>query len=141
MQLLVETVRNTGATNLIMLGGITYSNCLTQWMKYKPSDSLNNLAASWHSYNFNYCSSSSCWDSTVGQVAKSYPVIAGEIGENDCAHGYIDTLMKWLDTNGVHYLGWTWNTWDCASGPSLISNYDGTPTNFGVGLKNHLASI
>ena len=34
----------------------------------------------------------------------------------------------------------TWNTWDCSSGPSLISSYDGTPTAYGAGLRDHLRS-
>jgi hypothetical protein len=53
----------------------------------------------------------------------------------------VDSFMNWLDAHHLSYLGWTWNTWDCSSGPSLISNYDGTPTNYGLGLKNHLASL
>jgi endoglucanase len=38
-------------------------------------------------------------------------------------------------------LGWFWNTWDCSSGPSLISDYKGTATAYGLCLKNHLASL
>ncbi|CNG75717.1 Uncharacterised protein [Mycobacterium tuberculosis] len=30
------------------------------------------------------------------------------------------------------------NKWDCSSGPSLISSYDGTPTAYGAGLRAHL---
>jgi hypothetical protein len=69
------------------------------------------------------------------------PVIAGEIGENDCGHSYIDTLMAWLDSHHTGYSAWTWNTWDCSQGPSLISAYDGTPTNYGAGYKAHLATF
>ena len=79
-------------------------------------------------------------DSQIAPVLAQVPVVPGEIGENDCAHGYIDSLMAWLDSHHTGYLGWTWNTWDCSSGPSLISSYDGTPTNFGAGFKAHLAT-
>ncbi len=72
-------------------------------------------------------------------ISGGTPVIASEIGENDCAHGYIDTLMSWLDSHGASYDAWTWNAWDCSSGPSLISNLNGTPTNYGAGYKAHLA--
>jgi hypothetical protein len=141
MQELVNTVRQTGASNVLMLGGLEYSNALSQWLAYKPTDPDNNLAASWHSYNFNLCNNSGCWDSTIAPVAQQVPVIAGEIGENDCAHGYIDGLMNWMDSHGISYLGWTWNTWDCSSGPALITDYNGTPTAFGVGFRDHLASL
>ncbi len=141
MQTLVNSVRSTGATNVIMAGGLAYSNDLSQWLQYRPSDPAGNLTASWHDYNFNACSSSSCWDSTIAPVAAAVPLITGEIGENTCGHSYIDTLMAWLDQHRISYLGWTWNTWDCSSGPSLISAYDGTPTAYGAGLRDHLLSL
>ncbi|MBA2391756.1 MAG: cellulase family glycosylhydrolase, partial [Ktedonobacteraceae bacterium] len=141
MQTLVNAVRNTGASNVIMLGGLAYANNLTGWLANKPSDPDNNLAASLHIYNFNACNTISCLNSQVAPVAAQVPVIAGEMGENDCAHGFIDTIMPWLDSHSIGYLGWSWSTYGCTTTPSLISNYDGTPTNFGVGLKNHLTSL
>lgn len=141
MQSMVNAVRSTGATNVLMLGGLAYSNDLSQWLTYKPTDPTGNLAASWHVYNFNSCSSSSCWNSTIAPVAAQVPLVTGEMGENDCAHGFIDQVMSWLDSHQLSYLGWTWNTWDCSSGPSLITAYDGTPTAFGLGLRTHLQSL
>jgi endoglucanase len=141
MQTLVDAVRGTGADNVIMLGGLAYSNDLTQWLAYEPSDPDGNLVASHHSYNFNTCSSQSCWDSQLAPVAAQVPLVVGELGENDCGHGYIDTLMNWLDSHDLGYLAWTWNNWDCSSGPSLISDYTGTPTAYGQGYKDHLAAL
>jgi hypothetical protein len=120
---------------------VQYSNALSQWLSYKPSDPTGNLVASWHVYNFNACSSTACYDRVVAPVIASVPVIAGEIGENDCAHGFIDTLMSWMDAHSGSYVGWAWDTWNCSSGPALITDYAGTPTNFGIGLKNHLAAL
>jgi endoglucanase len=140
-QTLVNSVRATGATNVILLGGLAYSNDLTQWLQYKPTDSTGNLAAFAHIYNFNTCANTSCWDSQLAPVAQSVPLTLSEIGENDCAHGFIDTLMSWADSHGVGYLGWTWNNWDCSSGPSLVTDWNGTPTNYGIGFKNHLATV
>src|SRR4051794_30583859 len=142
MQQLVTAIRNTGATNVIMAGGVQYANRLSQWLTYKPADPTGNLAASWHVYNFNACSSTSCYDATIAPVAQQVPVIAGEIGENDCQHGFIDTVMNWLDAHSQSYLGWTWDTWNCASGPALITDYNGTPTqSFGQGFHDHLAAL
>ncbi|HEX5120375.1 MAG TPA: cellulase family glycosylhydrolase [Pseudonocardiaceae bacterium] len=141
MQSLVNAVRATGASNVIMLGGIEFSNDLTQWLQFEPTDPDNNLVASWHSYNFNTCSTQACWTSQIAPVAASVPLVAGEIGENDCAGGYITNLMSFLDGIGASYLGWTWNAWDCSSGPSLISDYTGTPTPFGAAFKSHLLSL
>ncbi|GES03529.1 hypothetical protein Acor_55950 [Acrocarpospora corrugata] len=140
-QSLVSTVRATGATNIIMIGGLAYSNDLTQWLANKPADPLNNLAAFAHIYNFNSCASTACYDSQLAPVAAQVPLALTEIGQNDCAHGFIDTLMTWADAHGVGYLGWTWNTWPCTSGPALITDYNGTATAFGQGLKTRLATV
>jgi hypothetical protein len=141
MQSLVDAVRGTGAKNVILLGGLAYSNDLTGWLAHEPTDPTGNLGAVVHVYNFNSCSSSSCWDAQLAPVAAKVPLVATEIGENDCAHGFIDTFMNWLDAHRLGYLGWTWNNWDCSSGPSLVSDWNGTPTNYGIGFKNHLASL
>ncbi|GAA2742484.1 cellulose binding domain-containing protein [Kitasatospora cinereorecta] len=141
MQTLLDTVRATGARNVVLLGGIAYSNDLGQWLAHRPTDPTGNLGAAWHVYNFNSCANSSCWASTVAPVADQVPLAAGEIGESDCAHGFIDQVMSWLDSRRISYLGWTWNTWNCGSGPSLITSYDGTPTAFGAGLRDHLAGL
>lgn len=141
MQALVNTVRATGATNPLMLGGLAYSNDISQWLQYKPTDPLNNLIASTHIYNFNTCSTTTCWDAQVAPVAAQVPVVAGEIGENDCAHGFIDTLMNWFDLHSISYLAWAWNPYNCASGPSLISDFSGTPTAYGAGYKAHLLTL
>jgi hypothetical protein len=139
MQTLVNTVRATGATNVVMLGGVAWSNDLSQWLTYEPKDSTGNLMAAWHTYNFNTCSNTSCWDSQVAPVAAKVPVQAGEIGQNSCAHDYIDQVMAWLDAHGIGYTAWTWNPWGCSSGNVLITDYNGTPTStYGEGYKAHL---
>ncbi|MEU7871926.1 cellulase family glycosylhydrolase [Dactylosporangium sp. NPDC049140] len=140
-QSLVNAVRATGATNVIMSAGLTWTNDLTQWLTYKPTDSTGNLMASWHSYNFNGCITVTCWDSQIGTVAAQVPVVAGEIGQNTCAHDYIDQVMTWADAHGVGYLAWTWNPWGVcnSNGNVLITDYNGTPTStFGEGFKAHL---
>jgi hypothetical protein len=142
MQQLVNAVRATGATNVLMAGGLAWASDLTQWLANKPSDPLGNLAASVHTYNFSGCNASSCWTSSLQSVAAQVPLITGEMGENDCAHGYIDSYMAWADAQGVSYLGWAWNSdFACTSGPGLITDYTGTPTAFGTGLKSHLAIV
>ena len=140
-QSLVNSVRATGATNVIFIGGLAYSNDLSQWLTYKPSDPQNNIAAFAHIYNFNTCANTSCWDSQLLPVAQQVPLSLTEIGENDCAHGFVDGLMNWADSHAVGYLGWTWNSWDCSTGPSLISDYTGTATAYGQGLKDRLALV
>jgi endoglucanase len=143
MQQMINAVRGAGANNVIMLGGEEYANDLTGWLQYKPTDPDNNLVASWHSYNFNTCSTQSCWTSQIAPVIAAVPVIAGEIGENDCAGSYIDPLTTWLDSESTSYLAWAWNAdFNCSSGPGLITDYvPGDPTAYGAAYKAHLASL
>ena len=142
MQTLVNTVRATGANNVIMLGGPSYSNDLTEWLKYEPTDPDHNLVASWHSYSFNSCKTQSCWISQIAPVAASVPVVVGEIGEIDCSDDYIDPLMAYLDSKATSYLAWAWDTnFGCKNGLDLITNYSGTPTAYGAGYQSHLQSL
>lgn len=142
MQTLVDTVRSTGASNVIMLGGLEWSNDLTGWLSHKPADPDHNLAASWHSYNFNACSTQACWNRQIAPVIAKVPVVAGEIGENDCADKYIGPLMGWLNSKSTSYLAWTWNTdFNCATGPGLITSYAGKPTAFGAGYESELRKL
>ena len=143
MQQMVNAVRGTGANNVLMLGGEEYSNDLTSWLQYEPTDPDHNLVASWHSYNFNTCSSQSCWTSQIAPVIASVPVVAGEIGENDCAGTYINPLTAWLESQNTSFLAWTWDNWagGCSSGPTLITDYTGTPTNYGAAYKAILQAL
>jgi endoglucanase len=146
MKQLVKTIRNLGANNVIMLGGLRYANSLSQWLKYKPSDPSNNLIASWHIYvNGNQCNTTACYDATVVPVINKVPLIAGEVGEsvngNVCGVDGTNIVFNWLDKHNSGYLAWTWDTWsmDCGNW-SLITSYDGTPKSpNGTNYKNHLA--
>ena len=144
MQQLVDLVRSTGAPNAIMLGGNSWGTDDSQWAAYEPTDPDHQLIVSFHSYPTE-CDTLSCWDSTVAPLAVSHPVVTGEFGESDCKDGYALQYMRWADAHHISYLAWAWDAtdsgWSCAGGPSLIVNYKGTPTPYGVGLKSHLAEL
>ena len=136
MQQLVNVVRKTGATQPIMVGGLEKASLAGQgWLNNRPEDPANQLVASVHAYE---TKSISRFNSNIGVVAAQFPVVMGEIGEMDCAHQDIDVLMSWADEHGVSYLAWDWYTGGCTRSPALISNYNGTPTNYGIGYREHL---
>jgi len=145
-QRLVRAIRAQGAKNVIMSPGMTWTNDLSKWLRFRPHDPLHRIAASFHNYEdpLGSCHAA-CWDQTIAPVAARFPVITGEFGDTDCDHDYSDSYMNWADAHGVSYLGWTWDAtsggWTCAGGPSLIQDYDGTPTNYGVGLRDHLLAL
>jgi hypothetical protein len=141
MQDLVDAVRSVGATNVLLAAGLDSGNDLSGWLAHAPHDPLANLAAAFQVYDTSACGDVACWSSTVAAVAAKVPVVATEVGERDCAHGMLDTFLSWADGAGVSYLGSSWNTGDCATTPSLITDYGGTPTPFGDGLRMHLAAV
>ncbi len=140
-QALVDAVRGTGAQNVIMVSGLAYTNDLSGWLTHKPTDATGNTAASLHLYNFNGCPDQTCWDSRYKTLSQTVPIITGENGENDCGTSFVDPFMTWADGLGISYLGWSWNVADCDSFPALVTDYAGTPTGFGQGLKQHLSSL
>jgi hypothetical protein len=141
MQPLLDAVRATGAKNVVLLGGLAYANDLSGWVSHMPNDPEKQIAAAFHLYNFNACNTPACWNGAIAQTAAVVPVVTGEIGEDDCGHGFIDGYMAWADGKGVSYLGWTFNPWDCAKGPALVTDFTGNPTAFGAGLRDHIVQL
>jgi endoglucanase len=142
MQQLVDTVRATGARQPLLLGGLDWSRDLSGWLDYLPMDPERALVASNHTYDFNACYRS-C-RTALARIAKRFPVVTGELGQGNCAHDYIDPYMRWADRQGISYLGWAWYTADdtnCFNGPTLIRDYAGAPTRYGIGLREHLREL
>jgi hypothetical protein len=133
MQDLVDAVRGTGATNVLMLGGLEWANDMREWPAHKPLDPLNNIAASWHVYNHTWCITVACYESEVAPIAAQVPVVVAEFGDEECDPTWRTALLDWLDKKQLGYLAWVWNTWqadDCAA-KRLVTDYAGTPSAYG----------
>ena len=52
MQDMLDAVRQAGAHNLVLMGGVEYSNSLSGWVAHLPVDPDKNVAAAWHVYDF-----------------------------------------------------------------------------------------
>ena len=138
MQELVAAVRSTGATNVILLGGVQYASGLSNWLAYKPTDPLNSVAASWHIYSFSWCNAQACWDSTAAPVARQVPLVLGELGQDDYGSAFVISLMNWMDARQGSYLAWSWDVW--GQSLDLIQSYDGTPTPYGRTFQTRFKS-
>ena len=153
MQALVNAVRTTGASNVIVLGGIQFANTLwsnaaRNWLAYRPADPLANLVASVHVYPGNWCVDVGCYEREIAPVAAQVPVVVAEFGAAGCDSAtvaWLDTLMSWLDARSTGYLAWTWDTPHSGNDPcrviKLLLAYDGTATPFGQVVKDHLAAL
>jgi hypothetical protein len=139
---LLAVVRATGAKQPVMLGGLDWANDLRGWLAHKPEDPAHALIASNHTYEFNACGR--LCRKALTNIARHVPVVTGELGETDCSHRYIDPYMEWADRRGISYLAWTWDAggrWTCVEGTALIDSYNGHPTPYGVGFRNHLRRL
>ncbi|HEY5024691.1 MAG TPA: cellulase family glycosylhydrolase [Acidimicrobiales bacterium] len=163
MQAMVNTIRATGATQPILLGGLSYANDLSGWLAYEPTDPDHQLAASFHNYYGESCDTTSCWQSTIATVAAQVPVVTGEFDQGyDCASPpttpsglttFDTTFMHWADADGVSYLAWGWWVLGNTSTPcsaladpgdndALVSDYAGTAVSpDGTNLRTHLAVL
>jgi endoglucanase len=150
MQAMVDAIRATGAHQPILLGGLSYANDLSGWLSHEPTDPLGQLAASFHNYQGETCSTQACWDAQVAPVAAQVPVVTGEFDQDVCSPSTFDTdYMTWADAHGIGYLAWGW--WvltpqeisdDGCSAYYLITDPAGTPAApNGVNLHDHLAAL
>lgn len=138
MHELLRVVREAGATQLVLLGGVQYAARLSRFAELAPFDPRFNLAASWHVYNFSWCHEPWCWRSEVEPLMATHPVVTGEVGQDDCGSDFMLPVLDWLDARGGSYLAWTWNTWSCTS-PSLLKDWSGTPQgDYGRAFRSRL---
>ena len=142
MQSLLNAVRSTGATNVVIMSSDGWGGDIVQWPHYRPNDPIRQSAAGWHVYfPETWFSDPSKWDANVAPVAQQLPIVTTEFGEHDCADGWMNQFLPWADRHGLSYTAWTWDNWPDCSNPVLITKYDGTPTGYGIGYRDHLRSL
>jgi endoglucanase len=143
MQQLIQTIRATGARNIVIAEGIQYAESVDRWLAYRPTDPTGNLIASVHVYSFNDCSSQRCYNGAMQRVLGRVPLLIGEFGPDltvrytpqldvSCPAADVgtttfdSTLLSWAGREGASWTAWSWNPWgDCWS---LVKNLAGTPT-------------
>jgi hypothetical protein len=149
LQAIVDTIRQTGAKQPIVLGGIDYNADLSQLLTHLPTDRAHQLVASFHVYDFVQGKDvDATFRDQLAPIAKRLPVVLGELGERNCNSGagaYTKHVLALIDAqqrkgNRVGVFEWAWNAggdWRCPTGqygeggPLLIRSYDGTPTVMG----------
>ncbi|HVF04269.1 MAG TPA: cellulase family glycosylhydrolase [Frankiaceae bacterium] len=143
MQALVTAVRAAGAKNPLLVTGPSWGAEIGWWLAYQPVDPLKSLIAGVHIYDGHGCSALWCLEERVASVARSVPVVIGELGALDCAGLFLTALPAWADRYGISYLAFTWNVPRGMPCPSyhLITSFDGTPTPAGSVFRSHLRGV
>ena len=148
MQALVDAVRSTGASNVVLAGGLDWSYNLSGVLNgYALNDSSGNgIGYVWHNYPWK-----SGWQANGLVVAEQYPIILTEVGN----------IRKWEDFSFIgekerrplegwpedmlgckqkYRLNWTGFSFHPRCGPMVISDWDYTPTPYwGAYVKDALA--
>jgi len=141
-QAMITAVRATGATNVLLVGAVSYTQDLSGWLANRPSDPMNQMAATWHPYptygttfgtaayaqpNF----APGVFTDAQNILAAGIPLIATETGDHDAAGTVgaplVSNITQWADQHGMSLLGWTWDVWSDADNV-LIKDASGTPT-------------
>ena len=141
MQSLVNAVRGTGANNVLMLGGLEWSNDLTQWLSHadRPGPRPGRVLA-------------------LLQLQRvQQPVLLDvsggpgrRVGPGDRRRDRRERLRRRLHhpahdmdgVDGISFLAWAWNAdFACSSGPGLVTDYTGTPTAYGAAYKSVLQAL
>jgi endoglucanase len=151
MQQLLNAVRATGATNVVLSSTNSYAGAIFDWLAYKPTDPANQLAAVWHAYTIpSYPNQVDCegMPSCSAKVmaaaqaikAAGYPVIITEYGDTigGSTSPWASVLLPFADANNISYLGWTWDVWGGQTANDLITDAAGDPTQgYGTYVKAH----
>ena len=156
MQKLLDTVRGTGAKNLVIVGGLDWAYDfagILEGRRLADPEGSGVLYAN-HAYN-NKGHSVETWIARMEQAAAKLPVIVAEYGGSGGPKRRVgrfggpgsaaspagdDWLLHVMQTLQDHH--WSWIAWDFhpSAGPTLISGWDYTPTpDFGVFVKQALA--
>lgn len=159
-QQVVEMIRDLGAKNIIIAGGIDYSYDLRgivgeagDGVNYALVDQGSNNDATkagngivYDTHIYPWKGTSSAWDDAIGTVRKVHPVIVGECGWQNGLNGYTyeEGSDRYYDKWVPEFLAWTDDTQEygaaihytaytlhTSSAPCLIEKVDENGNDFG----------
>jgi endoglucanase len=128
MQELYDTVRKTGANNLVIAGGLNWAFDLSG-VAQNPIQGFNVMYAT-HPYDTSN-RLPSVWPSSFGYLAAGdiAPVIATEFGDGSsgCTGAWDSELIQFAAQYEISWTAWAWWVGGC-SFPALLSDWSYTPT-------------
>jgi endoglucanase len=156
MQTLYDTVRATGAMNLVIVGGIGYAFDLSgvgQGHRVIGPDGqpAPNLIYNTHPYNQTGKMTPAQWYAAFGYLAATDPVIATEFGDATSAtcagNAYDSSIIPYFDATGtdsvpanpISWTAWAFYPGGCTF-PSLLSDWSYGTTASGDVVKASLAT-
>jgi endoglucanase len=132
MQALVDAVRESGAKNIVVCGGLDWAYDLTGVMNgYGLRDpDGNGIVYSAHIYPWK-----SGWDEKVLVAAKAHPVLVGEVGCQEQPmpweavaqnpYKWAPDILAYLGKHRLHWAAWSFHP---SASPCVVSDWDYHPT-------------
>jgi len=141
MQELYDAVRNAGANNLVVAGGLNWAYDLAGVSMYGLKG--YNIMYATHPYN-EADKQPGTWEGNFGFLATGdiAPVVVTEFGDGtpQCAGAWDQQLITFAGARQISWTAWAWYPGGC-SFPSLISDWTPTPTVQGVAVQAALATF
>jgi hypothetical protein len=114
-QAMLTAVRNTGATNPVLIGALSYTSDLSGWLSHKPTDPLGQIAAAWHPYpaygatwgdaSYQWTNNCTSYQDVQNIMKAGIPVIATETGDHNTAGTvgapFVSNITKFVDNPNV----------------------------------------
>ena len=155
MQEMLDTVRSTGAKNVIIAGGLAFSYDLDGILEGRQlkDQTGNGVIYANHAYDY-FGESIFTWIANMKEATAKFPVIVSEFGWS----GGPNRHREWWGNNpssalnddwllhllvGIQENNWSFVAWDMhpAAGPTLIADWNYMPTpDFGVYVKQLLVT-
>jgi TolB protein len=147
MQALLDTVRGTGAKNVVIAGGLNWAYDMSGFFDGAPlaDPDGNGVIYANHAYPFKGDTVEQ-WIAKMERAAKEVAIIVSEFGADSrggatkkglTGEEWVGQVLTALDEHN-----WSWSAWDLhpSAGPRLISDWKYTPTPaFGRLVKQSLA--
>lgn len=125
MQQLYDTVRATGAQNLVLIGGLNYAFDLSG----VPANKISgyNIVYATHPYDKPGENTPADWDTAFGSLSTTDAVMMTEFGDFNCSANFYSQLLAYAASHNVSWTAFAWYPGGCGF-PSLITNWSGTPS-------------
>lgn len=148
MQAVVDAIRETGARNIVVVGGLEWAYDLTGVAAGHEIDQRdgNGLIYDAHIYNWKRD-----WTGKVLCVADKHPILVGEWGADtrdipatgssaatlESPYTWVPAFLGFAQKHGLHWTAWSFHP---RAGPHVIDTYDMEPTPyFGAFVRSALS--